>query len=196
MLVGNFATLDESRIRFVPSLGGKSNTIYKKNIYKVIHQNGSKEVYINLNYLEPGLTLEQRRKVQLPLGIKNTGRYLRYSYGNEIITVPVFFDAARSLSDPEINQAIKEFKTKCTSAPIFIATGVATAFAGVILNTTFFAKSNGHFDDSFYAGSTIGATLITGGITSAAFGAAQDKLRRKIRQEKIIDRYNSLLLQP
>ena len=170
----------------------------KKRIYKVLSSNGSKTVYNNLTFLEKGLSPLEKRKILLPIKllpaeISKHQSQLKYNYAGIFISKGQFFEVMKCVSDAEINESVKQFKRKSTFAPILIVAGIVSQVIGGM--TMVSAQKTGgegtHVDNTILY---TGAAIFISGVAEASFGFALGAMRKKIRQKKLIDRYNSLLV--
>lgn len=176
--------------------------IKKKKLYKIAGPNGAVTIYQDLTYLEKGLSKNEYLKILKPLSAKKGLCGQRLYYGGTHISRRNFFDALNKINDPEIDKALLRYKMKIVASQTLVPLGwlfITGGFYGIILfepaislryNGIFYSSTN--FSGVFYTGSAV----VLAGIAVATTGYVQATIARKIKKRKLIDRYNSLLLQP
>ncbi len=176
--------------------------IRRHQLNKVVSSNGTVTKYQDLTYLEKGLSKNDYLKILKPLSAKRGLFGQRLYYGNVHITRRNFFDALNMINDIGIDKALRKYKMKVITSQTLVPTGwlfITGGVYGILLfepaislryNGIFYSSTN--FSPVFYTGSAV----ILAGINVATVGYAQAVIARKIKKRKLIDRYNSLLLQP
>ncbi|HRD38652.1 MAG TPA: hypothetical protein PLC65_08475 [Bacteroidia bacterium] len=181
---------------------GKAN-IRKQNVYKLIDSIGQKTTFINLSYLEKIPSKTEYYKILKPISSKHSKGTIRHYYGNIRMKEGDFRLAMRNSKDDEITKSFKNYKRKVNLSHLLVSCGWTLKAMGTILvltsEKTVWNDCTGKCTSYTYTDYTqlnSGIALIAAGMAEVTTGFVLGVMARSIKQKKLINRYNSLLLQP
>lgn len=176
--------------------------IRKTEIYKLIDSSGTKSTFINLNYLEKSTSKEEYYKILKPISSRHSKGSIRHYYGNVRIKEGDFRLAMKKSQDEEILKYLKKYENKFEISHLMVCLGWTTKVLGAFLvydsKETYYSCTGKcvSYNYTNYNKLNGGLALIAAGMVEVTTGYVLGIMNRSIKQKKLINRYNSLILQP
>lgn len=171
----------------------KETQIKSTKIYKVVSSSGATYIINNHYYLEKNKTIEEYRK-----NLERVRFFTHFKYNGYPITQVRFFKIMKKVEDIELNKYCRNYKIlDRTAVPTIIIGGAVFGISYIVFANNNEARKHPYpyheySESTFYE--SIGA--MASGALIGFTGFMLERYKHKKLKQKIIQRYNSLLLTP